>query len=130
MTDHEWLSPKKLCNQPAEKPLKRFFDCSRLWVTGLKPGVNKVGRFQTFEEPLGPSSRECVRRPGCFEPQMLSISSHQITELLVAWSEGDRTALEELTPLVHAELRRLAHRYMGRERAGHTLQTTALVNEA
>jgi len=61
---------------------------------------------------------------------MLSISSHQITELLVAWSEGDRTALEALTPLVHAELRRLAHRYMGRERAGHTLQTTALVNEA
>jgi RNA polymerase sigma-70 factor (ECF subfamily) len=58
------------------------------------------------------------------------MSSHQITELLVAWSEGDRTALEELTPLVHAELRRLAHRYMGGERAGHTLQTTALVNEA
>jgi len=61
---------------------------------------------------------------------MLSMSSHQITELLVAWSEGDRSALEQLTPLVHAELRRLAHRYMNGERAGHTLQTTALVNEA
>jgi RNA polymerase sigma factor (TIGR02999 family) len=58
------------------------------------------------------------------------MSSHQITELLVAWSEGDRTALEELTPMVHAELRRLAHQYMGRERPGHTLQTSALVNEA
>lgn len=58
------------------------------------------------------------------------MSSHQITELLVAWGEGDRSALEQLTPLVHAELRRLAHRYMSRERAGHALQTTALVNEA
>lgn len=56
--------------------------------------------------------------------------SHEITELLVAWSEGDRSALEELTPLVHAELHRLAHLYMRRERTGHTLQTSALVNEA
>jgi RNA polymerase sigma-70 factor (ECF subfamily) len=71
------------------------------------------------------------RQTGSAHPQRtLTMSSHQITELLVAWSEGDRTALEELTPLVHAELRRLAHRYMGGERAGHTLQTTALVNEA
>jgi RNA polymerase sigma factor (TIGR02999 family) len=67
---------------------------------------------------------------GFFEPEMLSMSSHQITELLVAWGEGDRSALEQLTPLVHAQLRRLAHRYMNRERADHTLQTTALVNEA
>ena len=54
----------------------------------------------------------------------------EITQLLVAWGAGDESALEELAPLVHAELRRLAHRYMGGERAGHTLQTTALVNEA
>ena len=53
-----------------------------------------------------------------------------ITRLLVAWSDGDRSALEELTPLVHAELRRLAHHYMRGERPGHTLQTSALVNEA
>ena len=57
------------------------------------------------------------------------MSSHEITELLVAWGEGDRSALEQMTPLVHAELRRLAHNYMSRERPGHTLQTTALVNE-
>ncbi len=50
--------------------------------------------------------------------------------MLVAWSNGDRTALDRLMPLVYDELRRLAHRYLGRERAGHTLQTTALVNEA
>ena len=54
----------------------------------------------------------------------------QITRLLVAWGEGDESALAELAPLVHEELHRLAHRYMGGERRGHTLQTTALVNEA
>ena len=53
-----------------------------------------------------------------------------ITELLLAWNEGDARALERLMPLVHDELHRLAHRYMRGERAGHPLQTTALVNEA
>lgn len=56
--------------------------------------------------------------------------TRQVTGLLVAWGAGDETAFEQLVPLVHAELRRLAHREMGRERVGHTLQTTALVNEA
>ena len=53
-----------------------------------------------------------------------------MTRLLAAWSQGDRTALEELTRLVYQELRRLAHRYMAGQRPDHTLQTTALVNEA
>ncbi|HYX31175.1 MAG TPA: sigma-70 family RNA polymerase sigma factor [Pyrinomonadaceae bacterium] len=53
-----------------------------------------------------------------------------VTGLLIAWSNGDESAYEKLAPLVHAELHRLAHRYMSRERDGHTLQTTALVNEA
>jgi RNA polymerase sigma factor (TIGR02999 family) len=52
------------------------------------------------------------------------------TELLLAWGQGDVGALDRLVPLVHSELRRLARRYMGRERPGHTLQATALVNEA
>ena len=56
--------------------------------------------------------------------------THDVTELLNAWGAGDETALEKLVPLVNAELQRLARSYMGRERAGHTLQTTALVNEA
>ena len=51
------------------------------------------------------------------------------TELLRAWSEGDETALNELVPLVEKELHRLARAYMRRERMGHTLQATALVNE-
>ena len=53
-----------------------------------------------------------------------------ITELLLAWNKGDERALQDLMPLVHVELHRLAHAYMRRERAGHPLQTTALVNEA
>lgn len=50
--------------------------------------------------------------------------------MLVDWGNGDQAALEKLTPLVYSELHRLARRYMGRERTGHTLQTSALVNEA
>jgi RNA polymerase sigma factor (TIGR02999 family) len=61
---------------------------------------------------------------------MRTRSPKEITRLLVAWSNGDEAALDELTPLVYDELHRLAHHYMGHERAGHTLQTTALVNEA
>src|SRR5215475_5549171 len=56
--------------------------------------------------------------------------SGELTRLLIAWSQGDARALEQLTPLVYAEMRKLAHRYMNRERAGHTLQTTAVVHEA
>ena len=57
-------------------------------------------------------------------------STQEVTEMLVAWSNGDESALERLIPLVHDELHRLAHRYMNREGPGHMLQTTALVNEA
>src|ERR1051325_1870793 len=56
--------------------------------------------------------------------------ANQISTLLRAWSDGDQSALTGLTPIVHDEPRRLAHRYMRRERPGHTLQTTSLVNEA
>jgi RNA polymerase sigma factor (TIGR02999 family) len=55
---------------------------------------------------------------------------HEITQLLAEWSEGNQSALDELYPLVYDELHRLARRYMSRERKGHTLQTTALINEA
>ena len=55
---------------------------------------------------------------------------HEVTQLLVAWSDGDRAALDQLTPLVYEELHRLARNHMSRERQGHTLQTSALVNEA
>ncbi len=61
---------------------------------------------------------------------MASPSTSEVTQLLLDWSAGDGSALKKLIPLVHQELHRLAHRYLSRERAGHTLQTTALVNEA
>ncbi|MFN8002393.1 MAG: sigma-70 family RNA polymerase sigma factor [Acidobacteriota bacterium] len=61
---------------------------------------------------------------------MTPTSPPTITQLLVAWNQGDQGALEQLTPLVYRELHRLAHGYLAGERHGHVLQTTALVNEA
>lgn len=57
-------------------------------------------------------------------------AANDITQLLLAWGDGDKMALERLMPLVYDELRRIAAKYMRGQRAGHTLQTTALVNEA
>ena len=59
-----------------------------------------------------------------------SVSPQEVTDLLAHWRQGDDAALAELTPLVYEELRRLAHHFMERQRPDHTLQTTALVNEA
>lgn len=61
---------------------------------------------------------------------MPETDSQNVTQLLQKWSDGDQEALDELTPIIYNELHKIARRYMGRERAGHTLQTTALVNEA
>jgi RNA polymerase sigma factor (TIGR02999 family) len=61
---------------------------------------------------------------------MAGTSQADVTQLLVSWSNGDQQALDKLIPLVYGELRRLADRYLRRERPGHTLQSTALVNEA
>src|SRR5213594_687008 len=61
---------------------------------------------------------------------MPSVSPQRVTQLLADWSHGDDAALAELTPLVYEELRRLAHHFMEGQRPEHTLQTTALVNEA
>jgi RNA polymerase sigma factor (TIGR02999 family) len=61
---------------------------------------------------------------------MPTLSSQEVTQLLAAWGKGDRSALDKLLPLVHSELRRIAQRQMSQERPGHTLQATALVNEA
>jgi hypothetical protein len=68
--------------------------------------------------PIGGSSKR--RKP----------NPHEVTRLLLAWSEGDKAAMDKLMPLVYGELRRLAKHHMRRERAGRTLQTTALIHEA
>jgi RNA polymerase sigma factor (TIGR02999 family) len=61
---------------------------------------------------------------------MSSVSQQRVTELLLQWSQGNDAALAELTPLVYEELHRVAHHHLSGQRSGHTLQTTALVNEA
>jgi RNA polymerase sigma factor (TIGR02999 family) len=60
----------------------------------------------------------------------VALAAAEITGLLKAWGAGDRTALDRLMPVVYAEIHKLAHRYMQRERQGHSMQTTALINEA
>ncbi|HEX4998796.1 MAG TPA: sigma-70 family RNA polymerase sigma factor [Terriglobia bacterium] len=70
----------------------------------------------------------------CYNPSLRmpkpTPSSADVTQLLLAWSQGDEQALDQLIPIVYRELRSLARRYLERERPGHTLQATALVNEA
>src|SRR6267143_3321806 len=70
--------------------------------------------------------------PGDVESEngMTTFPADNLTGLLIEWRQGDKAALNKLTPLVYDELRRIAHRYVQRERNGHTLGTTALVNEA
>jgi RNA polymerase sigma factor (TIGR02999 family) len=67
------------------------------------------------------------RRPG---GSMMGSSTDEVTQLLRAWNEGEQSALEKLIPIVYNELHRMAQRYMAHERPTHTLQTTAMVNEA
>src|ERR671913_204778 len=60
----------------------------------------------------------------------MTSSSQNLTQLLIDWQQGDRAALDKLTPLVYDDLRRIAHKYVRNEATGNTLQTTELVNEA
>jgi hypothetical protein len=68
--------------------------------------------------------------PATVDTPHLSAAAGSVTALLIAWHDGDEAALLRLTPLVHRELQRIARRCMRGERAGHSLQATALVNEA
>jgi RNA polymerase sigma factor (TIGR02999 family) len=92
-------------------------------------GVGKLSRFYRFRP----------RRQGGMIPPpgqrrspkaMANLAPQQVTQLLNAWGSGDQSALEKLMPLIYDELHRLAHLYMDQERPEHTLQTSALVNEA
>lgn len=80
---------------------------------------------------MKPSEGPERTRANCLERKILAESTpSDVTRLLNAWSDGNKGALDQLLPLVYQELRRLARNHMRRERAGHPLQTTALVNEA
>ena len=90
-----------------------------------------VGVRLSFEISIVPDLRNITLEP--LEGTALSerdTPSQEITAMLRAWGEGNRAVLDQLLPLVHHELHRQAHRYLRRERANHTLQTTALINEA
>jgi RNA polymerase sigma-70 factor, ECF subfamily len=79
-----------------------------------------------IDKPIRNAAAPAARR----EVAGMQEVSAGVTELLAAWSQGDRSALEKLLPFIERELHQIAHRQMSRERPGHTLQTTALVNEA
>ena len=79
---------------------------------------------------MGNRDHWTVSHPGTRYTGAMTSPGNDVSTLLQAWSAGDATALDKLTPIVYGELRRLASRYMKGERDGHSLQTTALVNEA
>ena len=89
-----------------------------------------TGRLEIFGHATSSAIVISCRAPQERVILMPAQSSNEITGLLIAWSDGDESALDRLAPLIHSELHRLAHHYMGRERTGHLLQTSALVNEA
>src|SRR6266516_600600 len=77
-----------------------------------------------------PRAVECLSATNSRPIPVVDVPSHDVTRLLARWKDGDEAALQQLVPIVHEELRRLARRQMAGERPGHTLQPTALVNEA
>ena len=77
-----------------------------------------LGKTESLREPVSPDA--------CETPPLLD----EVSQLVLDWANGDQAALDKLMPLVYDELRRVAHQYMRREHPGHTLQTTALVDEA
>ena len=93
-------------------------------MAGSLHGWARKTETRTDESKIPPEARLRRRRVS------IAVPSHDITQLLARWQDGDAAALEQLVPIVHEELRRVARRQMARERAGHTLEPTALVNEA
>ena len=89
-------------------------------MTGDAPSVDRNGKSASSGNGPADLPAEASAQAG----------PREVTQLLAAWSRGDHGALEKLAPLVYDELQRLAHRYMEGQRSDHTLQTTALVNEA
>jgi RNA polymerase sigma factor (TIGR02999 family) len=95
-------------------------------MDALVPDV--IERPHTPDLPINAADEAARRRPG--QPAGIGASSDDVTQLLRQWRDGNKDALDELFPVVYQELRRLAARYLRRERPGHTLRPTALVHEA
>ncbi len=94
----------------------------------------KIRRLSYLSRFLRDRPGDIIRTPrnrhGPNTVRTMTRAPHEVTQLLVAWGDGDQSALDQLMPLVYDELHRMAHRYMAQERPEHTLQTSALVNEA
>lgn len=117
------------------RPDPAFFDTgnAQLQADMPEPYINAFEPEKNYQPYKFFFSFGCVNfllAPFVSDDQMSEPTSQNITVLLRRWSDGDASALEELTPIIYDELRRIARRHMARERSGHTLQTTALVNEA
>jgi RNA polymerase sigma factor (TIGR02999 family) len=97
----------------------------KLLIIGRLSGLNRF--LQDRSSGIIPVPRNRYQPKGM---TTMTPAPHELTRLLVAWGEGDQSALDKLLPLVYDELHRMAHRYMAQERPEHTLQTSALVNEA
>ena len=91
-------------------------------------GAAQKAGSRSESRSVGRAKRQ--RGPGTLRMLVSSPGSHDVTQLLVDWSKGNQQALDDLLPLVYQELKRLASRYLRRERSNHTLQSTALVHEA
>src|SRR6266542_5886075 len=94
----------------------------------IPPRLRRLSYLNRF---LRDRRGDIIRAPrNQYGPNAVSTMTHEVTQLLVAWGDGDQSALDQLMRLVYDELHRMAHRYMAQERPEHTLQTSALVNEA
>ena len=101
--------------------------CEQMWYVVSNRAINGYSNGRGILPVSGHGEDGHVTRQRGY---MAETPAHDVTQLLRAWSEGDERALDKLIPLVYRELHRLAQRYMAHQRPGHTLQTTALVNEA
>lgn len=133
--------PRLLARLAEARPFAAF---TQLMRSGEKSGVtsSNLSFLQTRPQDLHDRvfidritgrdlSSPATESMSCLAEEVLGHPlSHSITQLLIEWSDGDRMALDKLTPLVYNELRHQAARYLRRERPGHSLQTTALINEA
>ena len=117
LASHQAAKPLPTLNLMAEERRSVQSDPQYNWVTFPQTPIVRHLRMINFQPPAEGSS---IMHP----------SEHNVTELLVAWGNGDQVALEKLAPLIHAELHRLAKGYLSRESPGHPLQTSALINEA
>ena len=132
------MTRTRQADQPNAPPVQYFTSSSRpRFISSFQPVVNSCSHSSRREKRARLVTKKCRDKEFieaynnfALEGPMDSRSEPDVTVMLRAWMNGDRDALERLISIVYPELRRIAQRYMGRERTDHTLQASALVNEA